>query len=257
MASRKSGVDGTIPFNNAAERALPASRRRPSQSWTLRRIRAGGRARSRYVHSDRDRKAQRRRSAGLARRCPRPSSRPSRQTAGRPTAMELVTALRRSKGRLITRHELTSLGLHRMRTMHSRRPRIDRDHLRLEEGFQLWQSLPSVGGRVMLSTGSALSAPWFSQTPPALAQAPTVGNAVAVVPAVKGLRTLCSLEELRGFQRSHSGVGRRGDQARVPGQDQLTVGSGSTVTLDRFVYDPNTGQARQLTLSRPRAPFGS
>ncbi len=90
---------------------------------------------------------------------------------------------------------------------------------------------------------------------PAAAQAPTVGNAVAVVPAVKGAA--------HPLQSGDSVFFREIIQASAGGETKLefldktnlTVGSGSTVTLDRFVYDPAAGQARQFTLSMTKGAF--
>ena len=62
---------GICLTNNAAERALRGIAL-GRKSWLFAGSDRGGRARGGDIHPDRHRQAQRRRSAGLARRCPRP-----------------------------------------------------------------------------------------------------------------------------------------------------------------------------------------
>lgn len=83
----------------------------------------------------------------------------------------------------------------------------------------------------------------------------TVGNAIAVVPAVKGAsRTLQSGDSV--FFRELIQASSGGEtKLEFLDKTNLTVGSGSTVTLDRFVYDPNAGRARQFTLSMTKGAF--
>ena len=81
--------DGKICMsNNAAERALRgiAIGRR---NWTFCRLGRGRPSRCLHLHADRDRQAQRCRSAGLARRRPRPAARPSLEAPPRAAALEL------------------------------------------------------------------------------------------------------------------------------------------------------------------------
>ena len=105
--------------NNAAERGLRAvalGRR----NWTFAGSDKGGRRRRCNLHADRHRQAQRRRSAGLARRPAGPVAKSPRQAHSRTAALELEPAKRccRSCVRLIGRPSKTDppCGPHRMRT---------------------------------------------------------------------------------------------------------------------------------------------
>ncbi len=114
--------------NNAAERALRGIAVGRKQ-LDLRRLRRRRPARRRHLHADRDRQAQRRRSAGLARRRARPPAGSSRQAHRRAAALELApTEHRRCKPpERATPPVQTGLprGLHRMRTATAGRPGRD------------------------------------------------------------------------------------------------------------------------------------
>ena len=77
--------------NNAAERELRCRRRGP-QELDLRRLRRRRPPRRRHLHADRDRQAQRHRSAGLACRRAGPPARSPRQAHSRTAALELAPA---------------------------------------------------------------------------------------------------------------------------------------------------------------------
>jgi hypothetical protein len=85
--------------------------------------------------------------------------------------------------------------------------------------------------------------------------AQTVGSAVAVVPAVKGAAQPLQSGDSVFFKELIQASAGGETKLEFLDRTNLTVGSGSTVTLDRFVYDPGAGQARQFTLSMTKGAF--
>ncbi len=81
--------------NNAAERALRGVAIGRA-NWTFAGSDRGAPACRRHLHPHRNLQTQRRRPAGLARRCPRPPAGPSRTPHRRPAALELDAASPRS-----------------------------------------------------------------------------------------------------------------------------------------------------------------